>query len=336
MTVASPAATATPPEPPAGGLAPPQAAKRRGNPKGNPGLNLSPRCGARTRAGCPCQAPAIRGKLRCRMHGGRSTGPRTPEGLARLRSARTVHGRYGANARAFNRWKITLLRRIQVERDVLRYQGRLPPELAARARREILPELMLPPRPIAGISAAEGRALRQSVDASLRPWRQVIAAARAAVRAEREAAHAARPKPHAPARRPRAAAPRLGVEGLLAALLARLHAPVPVQGHAGGAGPLALSSPGAGAMGWRQDSLPEAHTPVLGQSAGDGAGPRTAPSPDAGVRERQRDSLSEAHALVAAPHERDAVPPGLTNRAARRRWKWEQHQARKLAAGSRP
>ena len=30
----------------------------------------SPRCGARTRRGGPCRAPAVRGKRRCRMHGG--------------------------------------------------------------------------------------------------------------------------------------------------------------------------------------------------------------------------------------------------------------------------
>jgi hypothetical protein len=29
---------------------------------------------------------------RCRMHGGKSTGPRTAEGLERLRAARTIHG----------------------------------------------------------------------------------------------------------------------------------------------------------------------------------------------------------------------------------------------------
>lgn len=37
--------------------------------------NLAPimqsaRCGAKTRAGAPCQAPATQGKARCRMHGG--------------------------------------------------------------------------------------------------------------------------------------------------------------------------------------------------------------------------------------------------------------------------
>ena len=30
----------------------------------------SPRCGARTRTGTPCRAPAVKGKSRCRMHGG--------------------------------------------------------------------------------------------------------------------------------------------------------------------------------------------------------------------------------------------------------------------------
>ncbi len=28
------------------------------------------------------------------MHGGTSTGPKTPEGLARIRHARIIHGRY--------------------------------------------------------------------------------------------------------------------------------------------------------------------------------------------------------------------------------------------------
>ena len=30
----------------------------------------SPRCGAKTRAGGSCRSPAVRGKRRCRMHGG--------------------------------------------------------------------------------------------------------------------------------------------------------------------------------------------------------------------------------------------------------------------------
>jgi hypothetical protein len=46
-----------------------------------------PRCGARTRAGGICKAPALPEKERCRMHGGLSTGPKTAEGKARTLAA---------------------------------------------------------------------------------------------------------------------------------------------------------------------------------------------------------------------------------------------------------
>ena len=36
---------------------------------------------------------------RCRMHGGLSTGPRTPEGLERSRKARWIHGWYSQEVR---------------------------------------------------------------------------------------------------------------------------------------------------------------------------------------------------------------------------------------------
>ena len=39
------------------------------------------RCEARTRSGTPCKCKAM-GNGRCRLHGGLSTGPRTPEGKA--------------------------------------------------------------------------------------------------------------------------------------------------------------------------------------------------------------------------------------------------------------
>jgi hypothetical protein len=38
---------------------------------------------------------------RCRMHSGMSTGPISPEGLARIAAARTVRGGYGAEMRRF-------------------------------------------------------------------------------------------------------------------------------------------------------------------------------------------------------------------------------------------
>jgi hypothetical protein len=39
-----------------------------------PMARLALRCHARTRRGTSCQAPAIRGRRRCRLHGGLSTG----------------------------------------------------------------------------------------------------------------------------------------------------------------------------------------------------------------------------------------------------------------------
>jgi hypothetical protein len=42
-------------------------------------MHASPRCGARTRAGTPCMSPAVRGKCRCRMHGG-AAGSGAPRG----------------------------------------------------------------------------------------------------------------------------------------------------------------------------------------------------------------------------------------------------------------
>ena len=51
------------------------------------------RCLAKTRRGTPCQNPVVTDRNRCRMHGGKSTGPRTPEGKARVAAAHTKHGR---------------------------------------------------------------------------------------------------------------------------------------------------------------------------------------------------------------------------------------------------
>ncbi len=51
------------------------------------------RCLAKTRQGTPCQNPAITGPGRCKLHGGKSTGPRTAAGWARVAAANTKHGR---------------------------------------------------------------------------------------------------------------------------------------------------------------------------------------------------------------------------------------------------
>ena len=42
-------------------------------------MRASLRCGARTRSGKPCESPAVRGKRRCRMHGG-AAGSGPPRG----------------------------------------------------------------------------------------------------------------------------------------------------------------------------------------------------------------------------------------------------------------
>jgi hypothetical protein len=76
-------------------------AQRRGRLKnGNPTGDYAnaPRCGARTRRQTPCRGPAM-SNGRCRLHGGSSTGPRTPEGLARSRQARWKHGVYSRDVR---------------------------------------------------------------------------------------------------------------------------------------------------------------------------------------------------------------------------------------------
>jgi hypothetical protein len=45
------------------------------------------RCNAKTRKGTPCRARGLGKGGRCKLHGGMSTGPRTPEGKARALAA---------------------------------------------------------------------------------------------------------------------------------------------------------------------------------------------------------------------------------------------------------
>lgn len=44
-------------------------------------------CGAKTRKGGRCKCTPELGKMRCKFHGGLSTGPRTVEGKAKVASA---------------------------------------------------------------------------------------------------------------------------------------------------------------------------------------------------------------------------------------------------------
>jgi len=51
------------------------------------------------RSGVQCLGPAIKGKTVCRMHGGRSSGAKTPEGRLRCAQAKTIHGQETSVAR---------------------------------------------------------------------------------------------------------------------------------------------------------------------------------------------------------------------------------------------
>lgn len=67
-------------------------------------MHMSRRCRARTRAGTPCQSPAMP-NARCRMHGGKSPGAPKDNSYA------FRHGRYSAGAIA-ERQKVGALLRV--------------------------------------------------------------------------------------------------------------------------------------------------------------------------------------------------------------------------------
>jgi glucans biosynthesis protein len=68
-------------------------------------MQSSRRCGAKTRAGKPCRAPAARGKKRCRMHGG-APGTGAPRGNKNA----LRHGRFTREAIEERRQLQALLR----------------------------------------------------------------------------------------------------------------------------------------------------------------------------------------------------------------------------------
>ena len=347
------AATAEPAgPPPCLAAAPPRTGKRRGNPD----LGLAPRCGARTRAGCPCRAPAIRGRLRCRMHGGRSTGPRTSEGMARLRAARTVHGAYSAETRARNRYDLTALRRGQVGNAAARCVERLPPDLASRLMR-MPPELMPPPPPSGGLTPAQDRAVLRAEAAALAPWRAAIAQAglagwageaRPAVVADRPGASA---EAHAPvALHGDPAAARDAVGGAHPDGTAKAHAPE----SAGGAGSTAQAAPPAAPAATQAEALApdcapdgrggvpaaapaahggplhpqaKAHAPDRAADPG-GAVPAAAPARHGAPTQQP----AKPHAPERGPAASDAIPAALPNRAARRRRKSLQRRMHRAPA----
>ena len=64
----------------------------------------SPRCGAKIRNGGSCRSPAVRGKRRCRMHGG-APGSGAPKGNRNVRR----HGLFTKGAIVERKWIGALL-----------------------------------------------------------------------------------------------------------------------------------------------------------------------------------------------------------------------------------
>ena len=68
-------------------------------------LQGAQRCGARTRAGTPCQRPALKGRERCRLHGGLSPG--APRGV---KNGNYKTGDWTAEAIEERKWLRSLVR----------------------------------------------------------------------------------------------------------------------------------------------------------------------------------------------------------------------------------
>ena len=124
---------------------------KNGNPAGDP--SKSPRCGARTRSGTPCRAPAMWSKIggrytRCRIHGGASTGPRTAAGLDKCRRTNWRNGAHSAERVASRREQrreqrfVYKLAAWLLERAKLAAEGNLLPMTLAAFESEIHRELL--------------------------------------------------------------------------------------------------------------------------------------------------------------------------------------------------
>lgn len=93
------------------------------------------RCTARAkRSGKQCAKPAVRGTTKCAVHGGKSTGPRTPAGQAKSAVANLKHGEYSKAAIERVDKTRALIRVLEdaahllgmVPADALRTRGRKP------------------------------------------------------------------------------------------------------------------------------------------------------------------------------------------------------------------
>ncbi|TRD10906.1 hypothetical protein FGU71_02880 [Erythrobacter insulae] len=70
-------------------------------------LAAAPRCLAKTRKATACQSPAVKGRKRCRMHGG--TNPGAPKGNQNARK----HGGYSAQTKEAMRYVKAIARLVR-------------------------------------------------------------------------------------------------------------------------------------------------------------------------------------------------------------------------------
>ena len=259
------------------------------------------------------------------MHGGRSTGPRTEQGMARLRAARTVHGAYDAETRARNRHVLTVMWRGQVVNAALDCFDLLPSDLAARLM-EMPDELMPPPCPCDGLTPGQDRAVLRAEADALAPWRAAIAHARQAGRGGgRRAATPGRRGAWAGAHAPVACHDDPAVAWEAAGQVdrhreAKAHAPDRACDDSDAAPAAAQAASVA--------TSAKAHAPDRATD-GRGAVPATAPAAP-GDKGQQPEEAHAPEGVLAACHASQAA---LLNRAARRRWKsLQRHTHPGLAA----
>lgn len=115
----------------------PRPTLRNGNPIGDP--SIAPRCGAKTRRGTPCRGPAVRGRRRCRMHGGNSPG--APRG----NQYALKHGRRTAAAIAARKERTAKTRqtRRDLEECILALRAEAGEQLTVEEQKRVLDFLEL-------------------------------------------------------------------------------------------------------------------------------------------------------------------------------------------------
>jgi hypothetical protein len=83
-----------------------------------------PRCQATSKqTGNQCRAPASKGKMQCRFHGGKSTGPKTDAGKLACAAARTTQG--GRETREQRRVRAEKFRELKELEGLLKLKGLL-------------------------------------------------------------------------------------------------------------------------------------------------------------------------------------------------------------------